>query len=288
MAERKFEMTKDKKELFKEAAAIAAELPESMHDAAFNRALDMLIEEQGLAPPADKKRSSGAKPKAAAGAPALNDMDMADRLMQKLDRTAHPEIVGANKVLDRSLFLLRVCRDEEAVDGLTTGQIARILTEKFRVKTAQNTVSMALGSAGSFVDRTKRGSGFIYRLMSPGETYAVRLLADAASGSDATKTAAQQPRKRPKARETKAKPPAKMSVRKQTGRPGPKKMLSTLIDIGYFSTPRTISQILDHLLELYGRRYKATDLSPALLRLLRDRQLGRIRNADSQYEYKAS
>ena len=34
-----------------------------------------------------------------------------------------------------------------------------------------------------------------------------------------------------------------------------------------------------------GRRYKANEISPALLRLLRDKKLERAKNKDGQYEY---
>ncbi len=52
----------DLKELFKQAAEIASQVPESMHDAAFNRALDMLTGDasgQAEVPPSTKRRSTG-------------------------------------------------------------------------------------------------------------------------------------------------------------------------------------------------------------------------------------
>jgi hypothetical protein len=64
-------------------------------------------------------------------------------------------------------------------------------------------------------------------------------------------------------------------------------MLSELIDQGFFATPRVISDIIHHLDQTRGRQYKAQELSPALVRLLRDRRLVRAKNATGQYEYSA-
>ena len=272
----------DLKELFRQAAEIAAEVPESMHDAAFNRALDLLLQKQGLAAPEpDDRRPKRRTPPI--GEP--DDRDPIDLLMDRLDRTRHPEITHATKVLDSSLFLLRACRDEHDVDGLNPVQIARILTEKFRIRTAKNAVSMALSSAGDKVDRTKKGAAYTYRLMSSGDNY-LAALSDG-TGTSTRKTAAGAGRKSERRRKATAtgEKETVSAPRRQGGRPGPKRILEGLIDDGFFSDGRATGDIQEHLEKGQGRRYKATDLSPALLRLLREEKLTRGENADGQYEY---
>ena len=64
-------------------------------------------------------------------------------------------------------------------------------------------------------------------------------------------------------------------------------MIETLINSGFFSQSRTSGEIQDHLQRSEGRRYKATELSPALLRLIREKKISRETNADGQYDYKA-
>ena len=138
------------KDLFKQAADIAKDVPESMQEAAFNRALDFLL---GLG-------SSGAAGKKRVAAPTRRTQgsqespdDEVDTLLQQLDRTAHPKILDAPRVLDRSLALLRIARDEFSIDGLSAPQIARVLTEKFRFRTSRQAVTQALATAIDKVDR---------------------------------------------------------------------------------------------------------------------------------------
>jgi hypothetical protein len=58
-----------------------------------------------------------------------------------------------------------------------------------------------------------------------------------------------------------------------------------LVSEGFFKERRVIGAIVEHMKENEGRRYKANEISPALLRLLRDKKLLRAKNEDGQYEY---
>jgi len=58
-----------------------------------------------------------------------------------------------------------------------------------------------------------------------------------------------------------------------------------LVSEGFFKERRVIGAIVGHMKENEGRRYKANEISPALLRLLRDKKLLRAKNEDGQYEY---
>lgn len=276
--------TTDWKGLFKEAAEIAASVPESMQQAAFNRALDLLLQQRGVSAP--EVRREQPKPQSRRGRPP-GEGGRIDRLMETLDRTRYPGVMGATKVLDRALLVLGAAREHE-VDGLTAHEIGSILTDKFRVTTKDSAVRMALGKAGDKVDRTRSGSAFVYRLMAPGEAYLQSL--GSAPGTP-TPTVGRRPRR---SRRRASKPaPAKAGgsdearPRRSDGRPGPKTVVEGLIGTGFFSDGRTMAAIQEHVEKAQGRRYKATDLSPALVRLLREKKLTREKNAEGQYEYKS-
>lgn len=159
------------KKLFRQAAEIAAEVPESMHEAAFHRAFDMLTQEseEVRAPVRQGKRSMQQSVKKLPAQPETESV--AEIVISGLDRTKYPEIGRATGVLDRSLHLLRAAKDELDVDGMSPAQIARVLTEKFRVKTSADAVNQALAGADDKVDREKIGRSFTYRIMEKGEAY---------------------------------------------------------------------------------------------------------------------
>jgi len=69
------------------------------------------------------------------------------------------------------------------------------------------------------------------------------------------------------------------------GRPGPKVMLDGLIDSGFFAKAKTGAEVIEYEKKHRGHTYKPTDLSPALVRLLRDGRLEREKNKDGIYEY---
>ncbi|MCK4553005.1 hypothetical protein KAT80_02275 [Candidatus Pacearchaeota archaeon] len=102
-----------------------------------------------------------------------------DKDLQELpliNRTKYPQIYELEKVLERSLFILKIYRDEENIDGLTPSQIAKILTEAFRIKTSGPAVSMALMKAKLEVDRRSKtllggGKTYVYKLMKGGEEF---------------------------------------------------------------------------------------------------------------------
>ena len=98
-----------------------------------------------------------------------------NKIMQGLNTTKYPVMFNLNKTLDRSLYLLKIVREDLDIDGLIPSQIGDILTEKFRIKTTPNAIGMALIKALKYVDRrpvtTGGGSGFTYHIMHDGENY---------------------------------------------------------------------------------------------------------------------
>jgi len=279
-------------EAFKEAAAIASVVPESMQEGAFHRALDEILGGSGGSSQHGGSSSRGKKRGARRAAIAGQQEDSADDLAVKINRTDHSEINASMPVLERSLSILLVAKDL-GVDGLSPPRIAEILTEKFRVKTRREHVSTRLSEATKLVDRRKEGRGFTYRIMGAGEKH----LEDFNSGEKqspagkksqkASRKRAPAPRKRSNSKKSS---PAKAKKPRQGGRsrPGPKAVIENLIQAGFFKNAKTISDIQDHLQMKLGHLYKPTDLSPALTRLLRDGQLDRDRNESGKYEYQQS
>lgn len=167
----------DMKEVFRQAAEIAQQVPESMQVAAFNRALDLLIGtadavEQSLQPDPGaarrKHKTRQAKTKTKLESPVAT-------LMSVIDTTQHPAVAAATKVLDRALMVLQIALRNHEIDGLTPPEIAQLLTDKFRLNTSRQAVSMAIGSATTLINRVPRGSGYEYRIMGPGEDYLAHL-----------------------------------------------------------------------------------------------------------------
>lgn len=119
-----------------------------------------------------KSRSSGRKN------PTSKEDEMVQKVINDLDRSKYEKIHDL-KVLERSLYLLKIVRDDLSIDGLSPSQIASVLTEKFRVKTTKEAISMSLMKT-SYVDRVptvNRGARtYQYKLMQKGEDYLKNIL----------------------------------------------------------------------------------------------------------------
>jgi hypothetical protein len=287
----------DLKELFKQAAEIAAQVPESMREAAFNRALDMLAGTQAPASAAQQVRRPAASKKRSARASEDGEDSQIELLIQSINSTQHPGVISATRALDRALMVLQIARQDHGVDGLSPKAIARILTEKFRVRTTDGAVRMALGGAANLVNRVASGSGFGYQIMGPGEDY----LAHATdSGEEATSRVPSRRRiakhgARRKKTSSKLETGSTQAATKnasakkivsRANKAGPKAEIVSLVTSGYFSNPRTPAEIQDFLKKKRGHAFGAAQISLALLRLVRDKVLDRDENAEGQYEYR--
>jgi hypothetical protein len=221
--------------------------------------------------------------------------DAADDLIGAIDRTAHPQVGQATSVRDRALWILRIAHNEHGIEWLSSVQVARVLSEKFRVRTTRQAVQQALDRAGELVDRDPRGSVVLYRIMDPGERHLdappseengesprprARTKRKRSGRSNATATASKAETKRSSAgRST----PTQRARR--AGRQSPAVAVRELVAGTYFQKARTIGEIRDHLDQKQARKYKVTELSPVLLRLVRDGVLDREKNSEGQYEY---
>ena len=278
------------KDAFKQAAEIAAVVPATMQEAAFHRALDQILGEEKepsgrppgqRTPPGGGADTSGAVP--------------VQQLIDGINRTAYPEIGSATKVLDRALAVLRLAKQDFDTDGLTAPDIAKVLTDKFRQRTSRQAVAQALGAANTMVDTRARGRTTVYRIMQEGEDHLDQGGHDqTTSGTGTTSRRRRRAQRRSKpassastTTETTTPPATPRAQKGTTRRRGPKTMLGELIDEGYFSQARTINDAQEQLRHKKGMRFSLHDLSPALVRLLRDGRLDRDRNTSGQYEYRA-
>lgn len=274
--------------LFKRAAEIASAVPESMREAAFHRALDSL--QQGSTPNGPSGRSSARKGSDRTREKATPGIDPVGAL-NELERSRAAEVDNEDGALGKSLALLRVAEQEVSIERLTAPQIATVLTEKFRWRVTRQSVTAALEKAGRLVDRRKDGRAVTYRLMQPGEDW---LDSDTDARGSTGRSASSPARK---SGSTKIKPakrvPQKQATRSESApngrrsRTGPKAAVESLIESGYFASARTLSELQQKLQHDRALRFKPTDLSPALTRLLREARLSRAKNSDGQYEYVA-
>lgn len=279
-------------EVTAQALEIAENAPDGLKEAVFNKTFDQLMAGAiGIPTPARATNRKVARPagnRHAEDAVATDD-DTAV-LIAGLDRTAHPEISDAPKSLDRSLHLLLIAENDFGIEGLTASSIAKILTEKFKLRITDPSVREALDKAGDLVDRVPRKKGgALYRIMKPGEDY----LASGGAKSESNKKpkaakrpAAKKPAKTSGSLEKQTSGNStKASARKPSSTPGPKALVESLIDEGFFDTPQTIGAVQQRIKHKKGINLKSTALSPALVRLLRDNRLDRERDSKNQYEY---
>lgn len=265
--------------LIEQASAAAAKAPDHLQEIAFSKAFDFL-NGAGVGAPETATHAPGqGESEDTQEAPKATTLD-------SLDRTKHPQVIHSRSALDNALLVLRAAREDLSIDGLSASDVARVLQEKFRCPVARETLSRALNGAGGLVDRRKEGVRVVFRLMAPGDEHLDRVLAGgdapAAARKRSTKKRATKSKKKP--RETDA---GSKGAKAPVGRSyTPTKGVATLLESGYFETPRLIGEIVKELKDNHGRIFKSREVSPVLLRQIRSGGLVRKKNADGQYEYK--
>jgi len=289
----------DLKEIFKQAAEIAAQVPESMQAAAFDKAVDLLTRSDEPQIEQQESRTGGKQPKKQTPVSKEQAAKPLDQLLHSIDSTQYPEIGAAGKVLDRSLMVLKLALEDHEVDGLKTGDISKVLTDKFRIGTSSNAVNMALSSASDLVNRVPVGQGFIYRIMEPGLRYLREMPADQDGTTKPIRKSTSHRKRKPKATDSSEKNADKVDKQKgvskkssakktkSTQKIGPKVAVQSLIDSGFLSVPRTGPEIQAELSKKRGLNFDITAIRVALLRLLRDQKIERDENKEGQYEYRA-
>lgn len=278
----------DLKELFKQAAEIAQQVPENMQEAAFNRALEMLTrtEETEIPHQATPQKIS----KRVIQSPEYKKdqkTESIESLIENMDSTQHPGVTSATKVLDRALMILQIALSEHNVDGLSPGEIAKILTEKFRISTTPAAVRMTIGTQTTLVNRVKRGQGYIYRIMGPGEDYLAHLKKSDVESTQTIPPQTQETARKKKITTTKKKTIKKKNISKGTAKSpiGPKAAIVELVNSGFFSESKTGPEVQEYLSKKRGFSFGTDSLRFTMLRLVRDGLLERDENDKGSYEY---
>ena len=152
-------------EIAKRARDQVKELEEPYRSIAYQTVLQDLIQEakKGRAPPAKSTR------KAVPGGAAENPIQIF--LTNPVNAAPYAKLFAARgKLVEKSLALLKLGRDELGIDGLTAPQIYEILVKKFRVaRVHRQNVGSDLARATEYVTRLKTDDGYKYLLMAAGE-----------------------------------------------------------------------------------------------------------------------
>lgn len=148
---------------------------------AFQSVLNKLLEEKGDA----KNKIVRLKNKSKVSRPTQRiktskDDEIVGQLLKKINRTKYPEVHKIKKALDKSLFILKIAKDDLGANGLIPSQIVAILSEAFRTKITKEAISMALGGATQYTDRTETtingAKTYLYKIMPGGEEYIKKII----------------------------------------------------------------------------------------------------------------
>jgi hypothetical protein len=115
--------------------------------------------------------------KRALGGPSVDSVrvSMSDN---ELDAAEFSELFRAPKLLlEKSLVVLKIARDRFRIDGMSPGDVAKILTLEFRVpRVHEPNVRAELRGATAFVSRVTAAHGYKYLLMAGGERHLAETL----------------------------------------------------------------------------------------------------------------
>ena len=79
--------------------------------------------------------------------------------------------------LGQYLLILQIANNEFQINMLSPEEIKQILNEKFRINKTTNAIGMLLmEQLGNYVDRTKLGKGYYYKITSSGVSYLEKIL----------------------------------------------------------------------------------------------------------------
>lgn len=168
--------TEEMNKIAKKMMSSVDDLEEPYKSIAYRVFLEMAIDHRSFA---GQKKQNAATP-SVIPKPTIdtNDDNLLQRIVEKVNRSEHHNIMTMAKVKDQALYVLKICKDAANVDGLTPPQISSILDQVFRIKATAEAISMALSSETKYVDRKPKsaGKGFVYRIMAHGEKYLETIL----------------------------------------------------------------------------------------------------------------
>lgn len=146
---------------------------------AFSKIIDDLLREEvsnKIITPSIKRK--GIKKNKEEEIPVVKNEDF----ISQINAEDFPDIHNLTSKLDLALYLLKVLRDNGISDGLIPSQVAKILTDKFRIKSNQFNMGMAMSKARELLDRdkitTRGGIAYRYKIMKKGEDYITKKISE--------------------------------------------------------------------------------------------------------------
>ncbi len=165
---------KNLKSLIAQAKEAVSDLEEPLKTEGFKTILAKLLESNSEEKKEEKVKKMPIKHQAFG-----KDSEI-DKICSKINRTKFPKIYKVKNALGQALYILKIAREAVDNEGLLSLQISKILSSVFRIKTTPAAINMALGNAGTYVDRkpvkVQGGQGYKYILMHDGEEYLNKIL----------------------------------------------------------------------------------------------------------------
>jgi len=162
------------KKLVAQAKEAVEELEEPLKSEGFKTILAKLLESNSKNEGQEKSKKISIKQQSIG-----KDKDV-ENICFSINRTEFPKMYKLNKALDRSLYVLKIVREDLDIEGLLPLQISKILNSTFKLKTTAASINMALGNAKTYVDRkpvkVQGGQGYKYFLMHEGEEHLKKIL----------------------------------------------------------------------------------------------------------------
>lgn len=252
MADRKM------KRMFRDAADIARSVPAEFRQAAFDKAVDLLAQQEA---------QTGGSPD--------------DGRETRVHVTG---LSAPDALIDRSVEALAFAANRLGLEVVTADQLASILNERFGVPAPAALVASALGSAGAVVRTVQRGGQTLYRVVS---------VTPDDDTSEPEEELPRTPRRRATdqpARAAARKPAAKKKVapkkKPEKLSNNPADILNDLVALGFFATARTTTEVLLYL-EKQGLQLTTRQLAPLLMSLMRSGLLNRGRASGGRYGYRS-
>ena len=250
------------RKIFKEAADIAKSMPPGLQEAAFNRALDVLLGELH-----DTTAARGGEDEAP---------EERERLLG---------IPGAGLFLEKSVAAFNVAAGTLGIGELDADEVADVLEEKLGPHIRQSVIGRAFESADSVVETACNGADAVFRMFGgeageddeAGTAGTASPRAPNSSGKkSAPRTKASGGKKKATARK---KPPVKPTASRSVAG-----IVFDLAKKGFFTSARTASQVAFYL-NRKGLEITVREVTPILMRLIQAGLLSRTRSASGEYVY---
>ena len=149
-------------ELVDRAREIVEDLDEPYRGLAFQVIFQELVRE-GRSAPKEKREVT-----------AEEEADAVSLFMQRaVDASAFTSLFSQRgRLVEKSLAVLLLARDEFGIDGMSSPEIAEVLTKKFRVPQVHaRNITTGLSRRPEYVSRVRAGRGYKYLLMVVGESH---------------------------------------------------------------------------------------------------------------------